>query len=124
MATSAQIHVELVKATLTYGHEALKTAMWINGGAAVAVLGFLSAASTKAEASAAMLANLPLSLLFFAIGTLTAAIAVGVTYLSQGFFALARNRIAEVLRGFAFVLVIVSYAMFMWGAVQAYAAFS
>ena len=107
---------------IVYGQEALKTSLLVNGGAAIAVLGFLSTAATKGL-SPGMAANLPIALLFFAFGALATAVAVGLTYVSQGFFTLHRDRLAEVIRAVVFALVIASYALFALGALQAYEAF-
>lgn len=122
-AASVQLHAEMAKAAITYGLEALKAAMVINGAAAVAVLGFLSAAATKIPPPTTMLAYLPLALVFFAGGALVAAFAIGITYLSQASFAEQQQREGEVIRMVAIGLVVLSYIAFAIGALLAYSAF-
>jgi len=122
-AATIQVEVAMLKAVIGYGVETLKAAMLVNGGAAVAVLGFLSAAATKTPPPSAMLAYLPLALVYFATGALVAGMAVGVTYISQALFAAKWNRAGARVRWIAVAFVVGSYLAFALGAARAYMAF-
>lgn len=97
--------------------------MLVNGGAAVAVLGFLSAAAAKTPPPSMVLAYLPSALAYFAGGALVAAIAVGLTYVSQALFAAERERSGTNVRWVIVAFVIGSYTAFALGAWRAYSAF-
>lgn len=114
--------VEGFRAVITAGQNALKSALLINGGAAVAVLGFLSAGWSKG-APASLLADLPLAMSFFVFGVLSAAMASGATYLSQEMFGSGQQRPGTWTKGAAIALGIGSYLLFACGALLAYRAF-
>jgi hypothetical protein len=87
-------------------------------GAAVAVLGFLSAAATKNPPSSLMV-NLPIAFLFFAFGALATAVALSLAYSTQLFYPLKRDALAGWIRAAVFVCVVGSYAAFVSGALRA-----
>ena len=117
-----QAALEMLRTVINAGQAALRSSMLVNGGGAVAVLGFLSNAWTKGVPSA-VLRDLPASLLVFASGVLAGALASGVTYLSQEAFASGQQRVGTGLRALAIALVVGSYVLFAWGAWEAYDAF-
>lgn len=121
-AVQNQAALEMLRSVITLGQGALRAAMLINGGAAVATLGFLSNAWTKGVPPA-ILAGLPQSMLFFVFGVLAAAVASGFTYLSQEAFASEQRRFGQIMRAVVIALVIVSYVLFGLGSWKAYAVF-
>lgn len=122
-----EFNMEMLRATITTGQSALKSAMLINGGAAVAVLAFLGNAWTK-EIPRHVLTGAAYGLSLFVWGVLSAATAVGFTYLSQaGFgdeFGMHSARIGSYGRAMAIVLVIASYVLFSCAAWQTYSSLS
>lgn len=121
-AAQRQAALEMLRTVITSGQAALRSSMLINGGAAVAILGFLSNAWTKGVPPSVLQA-LPASLLLFGGGVLGGALASGVTYLSQEAFASEQERLGKGLRALAIALVVGSHILFAWGAWEAYDAF-
>lgn len=117
-----QAALEMLRSVITVAQSALRSAMLINGGAAVAILGFLSNAWTKGVPQG-ILKDLSESLLFFVFGVLAAAVASGCTYVSQEAFASGQERLGQVVRALVVSLVITSYALFGFGTWEAYVAF-
>jgi hypothetical protein len=114
--------LEMLRSVITLAQGALRAAMLINGGAAVAILGSLSSAWTKGVPPA-ILSQLRLSLLFFASGVLAAAAASGFAYLSQKAFASEQQCYGKIIRAVIILLMILSYALFGLGSWGAYSAF-
>ncbi|WP_322521131.1 hypothetical protein SR882_10175 [Guyparkeria halophila] len=77
-----EYNLEMLRSVITVGQSALKSALLINGGAAVAVLAFIGRLFSSESASLSM-GGLSLALLQFVWGVLGAAIAAGATYFSQ-----------------------------------------
>ena len=75
-------NLEILRATITTGQSALKSALLINGGAAVALLAFLGSAWSSNKTVEAP-SEITLALLLYVFGVLSAAVAAGATYLSQ-----------------------------------------
>mgnify|MGYP001597081463 CR=1 FL=1 len=121
-AAQNQGALEILRSVIALGQGALRASMLINGGAAVATLGFLSNAWTKGVPPG-ILAGLPHSLLFFVLGVLAAGLATGFTFLAQEAFASEQRRLGQVMRSVVIALVIVSYLLFGVGSWQAYASF-
>ena len=118
----SQTALEMLRSVITLGQGALRAAMLVNGGAAVAILGFLGSAWTKGVPQAT-LTTLPRSMLFFAVGVLAAGLATGFTYLSQAAFASEQRRRGEVMRRIVIALIVASFVMFGLGSWVAYAVF-
>jgi hypothetical protein len=76
--------VEMFRSVIQAGQNALRSAFLMNGGASVALLAFVGHLSSVAPKKVPMLAP---SLATFVGGVLVAALASGVTYLSQWFYA-------------------------------------
>jgi type IV secretory pathway VirB4 component len=80
--------VEMFRSVIQAGQNALRTAFLMNGGASVALLAFVGHLSSVAPERVSTLAP---SLTVFVGGVLVAALASGVTYLSQWFYAGERS---------------------------------
>jgi hypothetical protein len=114
------------------GQGALKAALFINGGASVALLAFIGTAMNK-DVNSSLVLTLCSSMITFVSGTLVAAIASGVTYLA-GFID---GYIKDEERGSkwkfwrhwnfynttAIALVIISFVLFLWASLKVYCAF-
>ena len=115
--------IEMFRSVITTGQSALKSALLINGGAAVAMLAAISNIWTKGideEAATPLTA----SILCFAIGVLSAAIAMGVAYFTQYYYKDDKVRPGACFNVLAIILVLASYALFGIGAYAAYSAFN
>jgi len=118
-------NLEMLRSVITVGQSALKSALLINGGAAVAVLAFLGRLFTGESASLSI-GCLSLALLLFVWGVLAAAVAAGATYLSQagygGEFGSWSRKVGIGGHVVAVFGVIAAYGFFGFGAWQAYTA--
>ena len=116
-------NLEMLRATISTGQSALRSALLINGAAAVAVLAFLGNAWAK-DAPRQTLAGGAYGLSLFVWGVLAAATAIGATYVSQaGFgdeFGRYSQKIGALGRGLAILLVVASYALFSCAAWRTY----
>jgi hypothetical protein len=115
--------LEMFRAVILAGQNALKTAFLMNGGATIALLAFLGKLSEQHQDKIAIFSS---SLIVFVVGVLAITVASGLTYLSQWFFAGSESWKQKT--GFGLnILVIVfglaSYGLFIWGAIRAYKAF-
>lgn len=128
--------VEMFKSVIEAGLNALKSAIVVNGGAAVALLAFLaSIIKIPSPANDALTNNLASALLIFLIGTGHAATASGTRYLSQAAFSSALqddynnkskscwNCIGKFFQILSIILGLVAYAAFYYGGWTAYQAF-
>ena len=114
-------------AVISLAQTALKSSILINGGAAIAILALMG--NTWSENS--ITADLAESLLFFSIGVLLAVISSGAAYLSQILFLRVFGEEDKTTEGrgkklqlISIILVIVSYILFTFGALEARSAFS
>lgn len=120
-------NLEMLRATITTGQSALKSALLINGGAAAATLAFIGSvwSSTKTPA---LLPSLAYGLSLFVWGVLSAACAAGATYLSQagygGELGSRSQSIGGIARALAIVGVVGAYGLFGYAAWQTYVAVS
>ena len=116
------VGLEHFQSVIQTGQAALRSAILINGGAAVALLAFLGRI-WETEPSQTVVVGLPTSLLGFVFGVLAAAVASGTTYLAQ--FVLGENWIktGHTMNIISILLVIVSYGLFVFGGYTAYEAF-
>ena len=126
-AASLTSRTEMFKSVIAYGQMALKSAMIINGGAAVALLAFIGNVWGK---------NTDKSIIFllsraegaFAWGVLMAAIAIGLTYFNQMLYERAQNSEKYMYIGYAFhvfvvLVAVASFLLFGYGTQQATDAF-
>jgi len=110
------------------GQGAMKAALFINGGASVALLAFVGTTMGK-DMKGTLLLTLCFSMLLFVIGTLLAAIASGVAYLAGLVQNVGDNerRSTKLLFWFcnllAIFMIIASYVLFFIGSLYAYFAF-
>lgn len=117
------LNVEMLRSVITYGQEALKAAILINGGAAVAVLAFIGNIWTKGIAAAAV-GSITESLVLFAFGVLAATVGTAGSYFCQYFYTEDAQRRALCFHVLTVVVVVVSYILFGLGAYEAYTAFA
>lgn len=118
--------LEMLRATVDTSHLAIKSALLINGGAAVAFLAFLGTAWSRFS-SASVKATLAGSLEHFIEGVMWIGIGSGIAYLCQaafsGQFGKHGQIIGEVLRWISVALVLGSFAKFYFGCQMAIEAF-
>ena len=112
----------MFRSVISYGQSALKSATLINGGGAVALLAFIGHVWSS-QLSRVMVTGLGFSLLLFVLGVLCASVASGTTYLSQGFYHEAHERLGKTIHAITILLVIGSYVFFAFGAYNAYLTF-
>lgn len=83
--TQVSMSAEMLKATVEAGQTALKSAILINGGAAVAMLAFVGNVVTKSDLrpGAPLLSHMGAALIVFVLGTGSAGTSTAFRYLSQ-----------------------------------------
>ncbi len=104
--------LELFKSAITSAQSALKSAIMINGGAAVAVMAFVGTTWNKLE-DPVVSRILLWSMGLFVVGVFWGAVASGFTYLCQDAYANERIKRGNVYRWIAICLVVVSYIFFV-----------
>ncbi|WP_113499209.1 hypothetical protein [Brucella sp. NBRC 12953] len=84
-----QLHDELLKAALDSARDALKAALLLNGGACIALLGFLASITSKeaTRASLMLLAPAKFGLTWFAAGAFLAAFGSGLAYICNSLYS-------------------------------------
>ena len=109
---------ELFKATVGAGQSAMKAAMAINGGGAVALLAFIGHLATS-PSSGNLVAKFATPLWIFSLGVLVSTIAIGANYFGQAFFTLAQRssigwhlNFAHGINFVVIILVMMSYCFF------------
>lgn len=119
--------LEMLRSVITTGQSALKSSLLINGGASVAILGFIGSVWSDSKTTS-MLPSLSISLLLFVWGVLSAAIAAGATYVSQAGYGREFGSKSQAIGRFCHVVAVLgvvgAYAFFGLGAWRAYVAFS
>jgi hypothetical protein len=75
--------LETFKVVIASGQNALRAAMLVNGGAAVALLALLGNIVTKTESDRVLKGPLPVALLFFGLGVFMSAVASALVYFAQ-----------------------------------------
>ena len=125
-------HAEMFKAVIESGLSALKAAILINGGAAVALLAFLgSIASRQGAPGVELIGPMSLAMMKFFFGVGVAGAALGSRYLSQAFYAEQLRHPAQkwtlwlalVFLGIAIIAGATSFCLFFWGGCLASAVF-
>ncbi len=108
-----EFNIEMLKATVATGQSALKSALLINGGAAIAILAFIGKIWSQDNDIPACIS---ISLACYVFGVLSAASASGFTYLSQaGYgkeFGKYSYHIGTIGRFIAIICVILAYILF------------
>ncbi|BDC37931.1 hypothetical protein PTKU15_12280 [Paraburkholderia terrae] len=132
-SATASLSAEMLKATTEAGQTALKAAILINGGAAVAILAFVGNAVTKwaLDPGSPLLTAVGFALLTFVVGTGLAGTSSAFRYLSQFAYGTAFesesndrkkcwNTWGHVGSAVAVVLGVFSFAAFFVGGYQAF----
>jgi hypothetical protein len=107
----------LLEAAIAFAGAALKSALLINGGAAVAMLAYLG--NTHSGATG----EFPYAMLMYTGGVLLAAMGTGGSYLAQYHYAKRNDKVGDRFRSVAIALIIVSYVAFALGSHTAYLGF-
>lgn len=117
-------NIEMFKAVISAGQEALRSSFLMNGGATVVLLAFIGKLS---EHHKERIPEFSSSLLFFVYGVLMIAFAYGIRYLSQAYYADKNSsnslKIANRMRFASVTLTIASYVFFILGVFKARSAF-
>ena len=132
------------RATLEYAQSAIRTALFINAGAAIAILAYMGNIGKSNPVFAEQLSH---SIIAFIIGVLSAGIAYGIAHLSQAqfFFALKRKNELETLYNYHYyfdddiykkhdrkgnqmrkqsvIFTVLSYALFLLSSIYTYLVF-
>lgn len=117
-----QHSLEMFRSIMPFAHSALKSAILINGGAAVALLAFIG--KIWGTTGAIHIANsITLSIAFFSFGVLASALASGTSYLTQYGYAVGWGKV-KLLHGATVIIIVATYVLFGLGAYEAYSAFS
>ncbi len=111
-------NIEAFKATVESGREALNALVLINGGAVVALLGFVGAMAAKSNGMAVADA-MRAPLLRFGTGVLLGALSFAARYFSQALYALERDKLGHLFNGIAISLAVAGYIVFGWGLIGA-----
>ncbi len=84
-----QQHDELLKASLDSGRDALRASLLLNGGACIALLGFLASITAReaSRSSLALIAPAKVGLSWFAVGAFLAALGAGLAYICNSLYA-------------------------------------
>ena len=114
--------IEMFKAVNTAGQAALKSAILINGGAAIALLAFIGSIF-KVSPDSEVITKLSPAMIYFVIGVLSGAVASGTTYISQFLYGYEKRCWGHIINGLAWLLVILSYILFLAGFILAYRVF-
>jgi hypothetical protein len=115
-------YTESFKAVIQAGQTALKSAILINGGAAVALLAFIGSLWSSSP-SIKVVESLSSSMQFFVFGVLSSAIATGIVYLAQYANMLKKSWTFRILNFISIILVIFSYICFVTGSYYGFQAF-
>jgi hypothetical protein len=118
--------LELFRAVITAGQNAIKSSFLLNGGAAVALLAFIGHLASVNQEKVATFGN---CLLPFTYGVLAVAVTSGLTYLCQWFYASNNQLVTKWDVGFKFNILCIftgfsSYGFFVWGLYLSYKALS
>lgn len=114
--------MEMFKSVISAGQAALKSAILINGGAAIALLAFIGSVFTTTE-NRDVISMLALAMYCFVGGVLSGAVASGVVYLTQFAYARKKHLLGHILNGCSWSLVISCYILFVIGSILAFKVF-
>ena len=119
--------IELFRAVIEAGQTAIKSAMLMNGGAAVALLAFLGNLLTRSPnfGNAVLIARINTAMLIFLTGVGLAGLTSGFRYVSQALYAdRTRPKRGDWARNLAVLLAFSSLVAFLVGGLVAYTAIS
>lgn len=114
--------LELFRSVISFAGAALKSAMLINGGAAVAMMAFIGNIWTQGV-SALAVTSLTNSILYFSSGVLAAAVATMTSYFTQYFYLHGPECAGHVFRAFSIIIGIGAFVLFGYGTYEVYTAF-
>ncbi|MFJ7567857.1 hypothetical protein ACIQW9_12945 [Herminiimonas sp. NPDC097707] len=119
-------HLEMFKSVIEAGGTALKSAMLINGGAAIALLAFLGNLLTRQPhlGDSVIISKLNYAMMIFVCGVGCAALATAARYLAQVCYAEFGQTWGGKFRIVAIVFALASFSSFFYGGVSAYGAMS
>lgn len=115
--------IEMFKSVIESGREALNALILINGGAVIALLGFMGATISKGLPQS-LGASLTWAILYFGFGVLMGALAFGTRYCSQALYSFNKWFPARIFKIFAILFTIAGYSLFGWGIYRAFYSFS
>jgi hypothetical protein len=115
--------IEMFKAVVESGREALNALVIVNGGAVIALLGFMGAVISKGLPQSLGL-GLTLPILQFGIGVLMGAVGFMMRYFSQACYATDKKKCGDAFRWVAISVALIGYGLFGFGIYGAYCAFS
>ena len=113
----------VLESVFAYGQMAIRSAMVINGGAAIAILAFIGNLWSRSFPQDA-LAPLANAMAAFPFGALAAAAAAGVTYACQYCYSRPWMKTAYVFHALSILMVVASLGLFGIGVWNSYEAFS
>lgn len=102
--------IEMFKSVIQSGQNAMKTALFINAGAAISMLTLISNLIAKDEK--VYVSSLSTPLLIFVLGVLMAACAYGTTYFTQSFYSDKNVKYGNISNNVSIGLTIMSLASF------------
>ena len=119
-------NLEMLRSVITTGQSAVKSALLINGAAAVALLAFIGNIWSS-PTGPHTIAGIPCAMAYYVIGVLVAAVAAGFTYLSQAGYGSGFGNASRVVGVAAHIgavsCVVASYVMFGYASLLAYRVF-
>lgn len=115
--------IEMFRSVMEAGKDALNALLLINGGAVVAILGFLGTAFSKEKFSPQLGLGLTHPLAYFGMGVLAGAVAHSVRYFAQVGFAGNQDKCGMAMSVLAIVAGLGGYVAFALGLNGAYLAF-
>lgn len=113
--------LELFKASISAGANALKVSLIVNGGASIAILTFIGKLSEKHTEKIHLLSS---SLYSFTIGILLVSIASGIVYVTQTLFQHRKVKFGIATNIITILLVLASYYTFYNGITSTYEVFT
>lgn len=120
---SGELEREVLRLTAESGQTALKAIMWINGGAAIALLAFVGQIVSRDGASVDNATELADAFKAFIAGVLVACLGYGTTYLSNLTQSVGWRIFGIILLGVTVLLwigAVVAFGVGAWGAATAF----
>ena len=119
-------NLEMLRSVITTGQSALKSALLINGAAAVALLAFIGNVWSSPKGPQTI-AGIPSAMSYYVIGVLVAAVAAGFTYLSQAGYGSEFGKASRVIGVAGHIgavsCAVASYVLFGYASLTAYRVF-
>lgn len=106
----SNVSIEMFKSVIQSGQNAMKTALFINAGAAISMLTLISNLIGKDEKTyVSALAN---PLFIFVLGVLLSACAYGMTYFTQSLYSDKKSKWGNICNATSIILTITSFSTF------------